>query len=120
MLSLRPILIDVENDPLLVSSRVWSSLTRYRVTRHYRAADAREALIRDIQAQLRLRGLPEAKVTSFECEGIAGIGLEGTARVQFDVAVTGPLLLGRNRYLGGGLFVGEPDQRNSCRDTDGR
>jgi CRISPR-associated protein Csb2 len=118
--SLRPILMDAENDPLFVSSRVWTSLTRYRVTRHFRAAEAREALILDIQAQLRTKGLPDATVTPFECQGIEGAGLEGAARVQFDVAITGPVLLGRNRHLGGGLFVAEPDQRNTWRDSDGK
>ena len=107
VLSLRPAIMVMEQDPLFAPSREWSTVTRYRVTRHVRAADARQALARDIQTQLRLREFPEAEVTPVECEGIAGKGLEGTAKVKFKVAVAGPVLLGRNRFLGGGLFAGK-------------
>ncbi len=106
VLSLRPAMLVVEQDPLFSPSREWSTLTPYRVTRHVRAADPRQALVRDIQAQLRLREFPEAEVTPIECERIAGKGLEGAAMLKFKVAVTGPVLLGRNRFLGGGVFTG--------------
>jgi CRISPR-associated protein Csb2 len=105
VLSLRPAIVVMEQDPLFAPSREWSTVTRYRVTRHVRAADARQALASDIQTQLRLREFPEAEVTPVECEGIMGKGLEGTAKVKFKVAVAGPVLLGRNRFLGGGLFT---------------
>jgi CRISPR-associated protein Csb2 len=114
VLSLRPIFVQVENDPLFAPSRVWRSQTRYRVTRHVRAADAFQALASDIRAQLRLRGFPEAAVTPNECKGIAGKGLEGTAELHFQVAVSGPVLLGRNRFLGGGMFAGEPESETEC------
>jgi len=107
ILSLRPTVMVMEEDPLFAPSRQWSTLTRYRVTRHVRAADARQALAIDIQTQLRLRQFPEAEVTAFECKGIAGKGLEGGATLKFKVAVTGPVLLGRTRFLGGGMFVGQ-------------
>jgi hypothetical protein len=29
--------------------------------------------------------------------------------LKFEVVVGGPLLLGRSRFLGGGLFAGDPD-----------
>jgi CRISPR-associated protein Csb2 len=108
VLSLRPAIVVVEQDPLFFPSREWSTLTRYRVTRHVRAADARQALASDIQAQLRLRQFPEAEVTPIECEGVAGKGLEGAAVLKFKVDVPGPVMLGRNRFLGGGMFVGKP------------
>jgi CRISPR-associated protein Csb2 len=108
VLSLRPAILVVEQDPLFSPSREWSTLTRYRVTRHVRAADARQALASDIQAQLRLRQFSEAEVTAIECEGIAGKGLEGAAVLKFKVAISGPVMLGRNRFLGGGMFVGRP------------
>jgi CRISPR-associated protein Csb2 len=107
VLSLRPAIVVMEQDPLFAPSREWSTVTRYRVTRHVRAADARQALASDIQTQLRWREFPEAEVTPVECEGIAGKGLEGTATLKFKVAVTGPVLLGRNRFLGGGMFTGK-------------
>ncbi len=106
VLSLRRAIVAVEQDPLFAPSREWSTVTRYRVTRHVRAADAPEALVRDIQTQLRLRGFPEAKVTSSECQRVAGRGLEGRATVEFNAAVPGPVLLGRDWHLGGGLFLG--------------
>jgi CRISPR-associated protein Csb2 len=107
VLSLRPTTVVVEQDPLFFPSREWSTLTRYRVTRHVRAADARQALASDIQAQLRLLEFPEAQVTPVDCEGVAGKGLEGAAMLKFKVAVPGPVLLGRNRFLGGGMFAGK-------------
>lgn len=107
VLRLRPETVERESDPLFRRSRVWNSLTPYRVRRHLRADDAREALARDLKAELRERGLPEAEVTLFSCEGVAGKGLQGMARLEFRVAVPGPILLGRNRFLGGGLFMAE-------------
>jgi CRISPR-associated protein Csb2 len=107
VLSLDPAVLELEKDPLFAPSRVWSTLTRYRVTRHFRAGDARQAFARDIQRQLRLRDFPEAEVTPRECEGIAGKGLEGSATLRFKVAVSGPVFLGRSRFLGGGIFVGK-------------
>jgi CRISPR-associated protein Csb2 len=104
VLCLRTDRLESENDPLFAPSREWVSLTRYRVTRHVRADDAREAVAEDIRGQLQLRGLPEAKVSVLWCGGAAGRGLEGMVRLEFEVAVSGPLLLGRSRYLGGGLF----------------
>jgi CRISPR-associated protein Csb2 len=107
VLSLRPAMVMAEQDPLFSPSREWSTLTRYRVTRHVRAADARKALASDIHAQLLLRNFPEAAVTPMECEGVAGKGLQGAATLKFKVAVAGPVLLGRNRFLGGGMFIGK-------------
>ena len=107
ILSLSPAVVELEEDPLFAPSQVWSTLTRYRVTRHVRTGDARQALARDIQRQLRLRDFPEAEVTPRECEGIAGKGLEGAATLRFKVAVSGPVFLGRSRFLGGGIFAGK-------------
>jgi CRISPR-associated protein Csb2 len=117
VLSLRPSMVTVEQDPLFSASREWSTLTRYRVTRHVRAADARQALASDIHAQLRLRNFPEAKVTPVECEGVSGKGLEGAATLKFQVAVAGPVLLGRNRFLGGGMFASKRLRRPNHSET---
>jgi CRISPR-associated protein Csb2 len=107
LLLLSPATLEVEKDPLFAPARLWRTQTPYQVTRHLRVEDARKALATDLQAQLRLHGFGETRVAAVQCQGIRGRGLEGTATVEFDVAVAGPLLLGRNRYLGGGLFVGE-------------
>jgi CRISPR-associated protein Csb2 len=107
VLTLRPEFVDTDTDPLFAPATLWTTQTRYLVTRHLRAADARQALVSDIHEQLRLREFPEAEVTSLECDGVAGKGLEGRATLRFKVAVTGPVLLGRNRFLGGGMFAGK-------------
>lgn len=106
ILSIKPSAVILCQDALFSSSKVWKTLTRYRVTRHLRAEDARQALARDIQTQLLMHGFPEAEVTSLECKGIPGKGLEGTAELRFKAAAEGPLLLGKSRFLGGGLFGG--------------
>ncbi len=108
ILDLRPASLDGENDPLLAPSRVWHTVTPYRVTRHRRSADANAALSTDVEMQLRSLGLPQAAVEPAGVQGVPGRGLQGSARLKFEVAVGGPLLLGRSRFLGGGLFAGEP------------
>lgn len=109
-LSLRAISIDPDTDPLFAVSRVWESVTPYLVTRHLKQGNAAEALSADLWAECHRRGLPKPVVIPDELRGIAGTGLSGVARLVFSVPVQGPLMLGRNRYLGGGLFVGKPHE----------
>jgi CRISPR-associated protein Csb2 len=106
LLELRGTWIDPETDPLTAPSRIWESATRYVVTRHAKHMDAGKALCVDVRAECRRRGLPEPDVTALECYGTAGVGLAGRAKLLFTVAVSGPLVLGRTRHLGGGLFTG--------------
>jgi CRISPR-associated protein Csb2 len=105
-LILRATSIDADADPLFASSRIWESVTLYQVTRHTKHVGAAEALSVDLRAECRRRGLPEPRVTPCESHGVPGIGLVGGARLTFKVAVKGPILLGRSRHLGGGLFAG--------------
>lgn len=107
-LRLRAISIDPDTDPFFAVSRVWESVTPYSVTRHMKQGSAAEALSADLYAECCRRGLPRPVVISGELRGIPGTGLSGFARLAFPVPVQGPLMLGRNRYLGGGLFVGRP------------
>ncbi|WP_447977331.1 type I-G CRISPR-associated protein Csb2 [Candidatus Nitrospira bockiana] len=107
-LSLRAISIDPDMDPLFAVSRVWESVTPYSVTRHMKQGSAAEALSADLCSECFRRGLPRPVVIPGELCGIPGTGLSGLARLAFPVPVQGPLILGRNRYLGGGLFVGRP------------
>ncbi len=92
------------DDPVVQASKVWESVTPYAATRHGKDALASELLVRDVQAECQRRHLPRARVTVLSVRGIAGRGLEGRLRLEFGRAVTGPVLLGRARYLGGGLF----------------
>jgi hypothetical protein len=85
---------------------VWESVTPYLVTHHAKKIGATQALVMDLLAECRRRGLPEPlEAVALECHGIPGFGLIGRARLSFKCAVKGPLLLGKSRYHGGGLFA---------------
>lgn len=109
-LSLRALSIDPDTDSIFAASRVWESVTPYAVSRHIKQGSAAEALSADLCAECCRRGLPKPVIRSGEVRGIPGTGLSGLARLTFAVPVQGPLILGRSRYLGGGLFVGKPRQ----------
>lgn len=104
-LSLQAISIDLDADPLFAVSRAWESVTPYAVTRHIKQGSAAEALSADLCGECCRRGLPKPMMIPRELRGIPGRGLTGVARLVFPVPIQGPLILGRNRYLGGGLFA---------------
>jgi hypothetical protein len=69
--------------------------------------------LRDLVSAECLRlGLPKPMVESRNLRGVPGRGLMGGLRLTFGQSVSGPLLLGRTRYFGGGLFrpIEGPDQ----------
>jgi CRISPR-associated protein Csb2 len=103
-LMLHPTTVHVDTDPLFAASKDWESITPYRVTRHARRVTAKEALAIDVRAECRRRGLPFPRVVTSDCRGVPGVGIEGHVSLQFDVAIEGPLLLGKSRHKGGGLF----------------
>jgi CRISPR-associated protein Csb2 len=105
-LTLRASPIEPRADPLFAPSRVWESLTPYHVTRHAKRLGAAEALSADLLAECRRHRLPEPRIAPRELRGVPGVGLVGSARLTFEVAVEGPIVLGRSRHLGGGLFAG--------------
>lgn len=107
-LTLRDSTVDYDVDPLFAPSQTWEALTPYNVTRHAKHADAATALSADLCAECRRCGLPQPRVTPRELRGVPGIGLMGGARLTFGVAVKGPIVLGRSRHFGGGLFAGRP------------
>ena len=81
------------------------SLTEYQPTRHAKHVSPEEALLSDVRAELLRRGLPmptRIEVTSLQ-QGPRG-GLAGHLSLYFAVAVSGPILIGRTRHAGGGLF----------------
>jgi CRISPR-associated protein Csb2 len=59
----------------------------------------------DVVAECERRGLPRPKVKVTAVQGIPGRGVEAILELEFAVAIEGPVVLGRTRYLGGGLFV---------------
>lgn len=103
-LSIEPGALLLHEDPLFAPSRCWVSRTPYVVNRHLKHASAAETLIADLEASCRKLGLPTPRVAVLEARGVPGAGLTGRAELRFDVAVPGPLLLGRTRHKGGGLF----------------
>jgi CRISPR-associated protein Csb2 len=97
---------------LLGRSHLWKTAVPYVVNHHAKGGTATEALAVDVLAECRRLGLPECKVESSNVRGISGVGLTGNVTLLFKQSVAGPLLLGRTRHLGGGLFrpIEEPDQ----------
>ena len=98
--------INIEDDPLFARSKTWESLTPYRVTRHAKLRDAAAALEADLLAECRRAGLPQPRVEVAKTFAKPGVGLFGLAKLRFHGATAGPVLLGRDRHFGGGLFVG--------------
>lgn len=110
--SLSPVAIREGDDSILGRARAWKTITPYVVTRHAKSGAATEALAADVRGECRRLGLSEPRVESSNVRGAPGIGLTGAVTLLFDRCVEGPLLLGRTRYFGGGLFrpVQDPNQ----------
>lgn len=104
ILSLCPSVVRNGEERFLEHSHAWRTITPYVVTRHVKGSTATEALADDIRAECRRLGLTEPKVESRNLRGVPGLGLTGHVTLRFERPVAGPLLLGRTRYFGGGLF----------------
>jgi CRISPR-associated protein Csb2 len=104
-LTLRATHVDIDTDPLFAPSRTWTTITPYVVTRHAKRVGASEALAADVKAECRRRQIPAPRVTARSLHGVNGLGLTAKLDLEFAVAIEGPLLLGRTRHEGGGLFV---------------
>jgi CRISPR-associated protein Csb2 len=108
-LSLRPCHVDMQHDPLFARSSTWETLTPYRVTRHAKLSHAAAALEADLLAECRHAGFPRPQVEVAKTFAKSGVGLFGLVRLRFHGVAVGPLLLGRDRHFGGGLFVRRND-----------
>lgn len=97
--------VDLSCDPLFTRSSTWESVTPYRVTRHAKFSDAAAALEGDLLAECRRAGLPRPLIEVAKTFAKPGVGLFGLAKLRFHGATAGPMLLGRDRHFGGGLFV---------------
>jgi len=93
--------VDMNTDPLFATATAWVARSPYVATRHAKRNGA-DSLQSDVTAEVRRRGLPAPLVV--ERRPAAGEGLS----LRFAVAVSGPLLLGRNMHYGGGLFAARP------------
>lgn len=103
--------LDLDCDPLFAPSTRWTSRTPYAVNRHLDRADARAAVAADVQESLRAAGLPKARVHVRDAWAESGAGLMGTVMIEFDMAVPGPLIFGRTRFKGGGVFGHDHERR---------
>jgi CRISPR-associated protein Csb2 len=104
-LSLSSCHAEMQDDPLFTRVCTWKSLTHYRVTRHAKMSDAAAAVEADLLAECRRAGLPRPQIEVGKTFAKAGAGLFGRVTLTFPAAVAGPILLGRDRHFGGGLFV---------------
>ena len=84
--------------------RHFASIHPYSVTRHLAVGDPRKAIELDLLAECERNGLPrpEAQVVRYRT---GAQGLQGWLRLGFAHAVEGPILLGKTRFIGGGLFL---------------
>ena len=98
--------LDAENDPLFAPSRVWDSVSDYRVTRHRRRLGNEEALKADALGELDRIGWPvPAAIDVLSAHQGSRGGLSGRLRLTFAAAQKGPLAIGRTVHKGGGLFA---------------
>lgn len=104
-LRLAPSPVQPERDPLFMSSRRWRSVTPYCVTRHHKSGDPGSAVAEDIRRECHRVGLPEPGIHVTDARGTPGAGLHGRAELTFRKAIRGPLLLGRSKHRGGGVFA---------------
>jgi CRISPR-associated protein Csb2 len=93
------------NDPLCGSATLFRSVSDYVVSRHPKRASAEEAVVIDVQRECERRRFPRpAAIRVASVRGVSGVGVLARVEITFHVTIRGPLLLGRTRYLGGGLF----------------
>lgn len=97
--------IPAHEDPLFGAARSWESVTDYQPTRHGKRMTSNEALVSDVRSELLRLGVvmpTHIEVVKLR-EGPRG-GLSGRLRLHFPGVVRGPILIGRTRHFGGGLF----------------
>lgn len=102
---LRLVSVDVcpESDPLFAVSRIWGNLTPYLATRHAKR-NGKESLQFDLQREVQRRGLPAPSIVGKR--RVESALLDGERVIlKFEIAVPGPILLGRSLHYGGGLFA---------------
>ncbi len=105
-LTLAPAALEADSDPLFAPSRVWESISDYRVTRHRRRLTDEEALRTDAVAELARIRWPEPDTVEVLSAGYGPRGgLSGRLVITFATAQAGPLAIGSTLHKGGGLFA---------------
>ncbi len=104
-LGLARVSIDLNDDPLFAPTQCWESVTDYQPTRHIKRLSPEEALLSDVRAELMRRRLPAPKyIEVISMREGPRAGLAGRLRLHFATAVSGMIMIGRTRHVGGGLF----------------
>lgn len=104
-LQLDSVRIDLDSDPLFRRSQVWESLTPYSVNRHAKKTTVDALIVRDVLAECERRGFPRPKISVISWRSIPGSGVHSSIRLNFLHAIAGPIILGRTRHHGGGVFA---------------
>ncbi|MDE2686219.1 MAG: type I-U CRISPR-associated protein Csb2 [Chloroflexota bacterium] len=97
----------VDGDPLIGPALEWIGQTPYLATRNHKKRDDPVEFIKsDLATECVRRGLPrpeEIEVLQVSV-GPRGGRPSASVKLRFTVAVQGPLMLGRDSHMGGGLF----------------
>jgi CRISPR-associated protein Csb2 len=96
--------VDPDRDLVFGTGRVWESVSDYRPTRHAKKSAPEAAVVEDVLRETRRERLPDPEVDVLSVEEGPRGGLAGRLRLRFAAAQRGPVLIGRTRHLGGGLF----------------
>jgi CRISPR-associated protein Csb2 len=94
-----------DGDALLGTGEEWRTVTPYRVERHGRHPSAASMVEADVRAACRRAGREPVEVRVSGVRTLAGAGVEADVALRFAAAWEGPLLLGRTRHVGGGVFA---------------
>jgi CRISPR-associated protein Csb2 len=98
--------VGAEDGRLVGPARIWESHAGYSPTRPVRRGDdPPDVLQHDVAAECGRRGLPTPHVKVLSYAGGANGRIAAHLLLQFEVGVSGPLLLGRDSHQGGGLFL---------------
>ena len=96
-----------DGDPLIGPSLVWMTESPYVATRNLKKPDELTEFVRgDVAAECVRRGLPTPTDVDVLDLHVGPRGGRPAAEITlgFATAVRGPLILGRNSHMGGGLF----------------
>lgn len=96
-----------DNDVLFGPGRRWQSVNDYLLNRHDKGDDLGALVCKDVLAECERRKLPRPHVDVLSTSVVRGTGIFARVALTFAVDVSGPILLGRNRMIGGGLFAAE-------------
>lgn len=108
-LLLRRVPLD-DHDVLFSSGRRWRTVNDYLVNRHDHGRNLPTLIVNDVRAACARQRLPVPDVDVLSTSIVKGAGIFAKLKLTFAIDVVGPILIGRNRMLGGGLFrpVEEP------------